>query len=156
MTTRAVRRWLPEPTRLGWLMLFALALALGVVCALATRPASAEEPERFTPTVRGGRPAVEALVDEYFPPERAAWAMRTADCETGGTFDLYAHSAGFDRRFGVWYEHVGPWQISVPTWGEKAWELFGGGLWDPRIGAAMAAWIVDNLGPGHWPVCGRR
>lgn len=135
--------------------LFALTLSLLLYAAITgTAKSEDEEAPRHVPSVRGGRAAVEELATLYFPPESVAWAVRTASCETGQTFDLYAHSSGWDRRFG-WYEHIGPWQLSVPTWAAKAWELFGGSLWSPEVNAQMAAWILVQYGAGHWPVCGR-
>lgn len=136
--------------------LYVLGCLICLVLAGASggRPASAQEAEgqRYTPASRSPREAVQELAAAHFAPAWVAWAVRTARCESG--FDLYAYSAGFDRRFG-WYQHVGPWQVSVPVWGATAWALFGGSLWDPDVGAAMAAWIVKHHGPSHWPVCGR-
>jgi hypothetical protein len=108
--------------------------------------------ERYTPSTRSPREAVQELAAAHFAPAWVAWAIRVAGCESG--FDLYAQSSGVDRVYG-WYQHVGAFQISVPTWGAKAWELFGGSLWDPDVNFAMAAWIVSHDGPRHWPVCGR-
>lgn len=118
---------------------------------ISTQPVLADEGDRYQPSSRGGRAAVEALAEQYFPPEMVGWAVRTAKCESG--FDLGAYDAGYDRRYG-YYEAIGPWQVAG-MWRAKAWELFGGPLEDPDVNAAMAAWIATNVGVGAWPVCGR-
>jgi hypothetical protein len=141
-------------------LLFLPCLAFSIARPL---PVGADDPaddgvaveQRYQPSARGGRVVVEELAAQYFAPDRVPWAVRTARCETGGTFDLYAHSSGFDRRFGVWFDFWGPWQVDAVTWRAKAWELFEGPLSEPTVGAAMAAWIVEHHGPRHWPVCGR-
>ena len=138
-------------TTAGWLMLLAL-LAAVATCGYLTATAHAEDGERYVPSARGTRQAVQELAEAHFAPEWVGWAVRTAGCESG--YDLYARSAGFDRVYG-WYEHVGAFQISVPTWAEKARELFGNELSDPDTNFAMASWIVTNFGPSHWPYCGR-
>lgn len=114
--------------------------------------ATPTEVPRVRPASRSGREAVVDLAERHFPAYLVPWALRVAACES--SFDLFAHSAGYDRRYG-WYEHVGAFQISTPTWAAKARELFGGELTDPEVNFAMAAWIVTNLGPSHWPVCSR-
>lgn len=136
-------------------LLWALAIALAVGI-LTGGNAGAEEIERHEPSARSGRAAVLELAERHFPPHLVGWAMRTAHCETGGTYDLYARSAGYDRSWRVYYDFNGPWQVDAVTWGAKAWQLFGGPLAEPEVGAAMAAWIATNLGRSHWPVCGYR
>lgn len=119
----------------------------------APEPVATEAP-RWTPSARGGRAAVEELATLYFPADQVPLVLRIARCETGGTYDLYAHSSGWDRRFGF-YEHIGALQVSTVVWSAKAWELFGGSLWEPAVNFQMAAWIMAQYGPSHWPVCGR-
>jgi hypothetical protein len=129
-------------------------VALIYVAAAGSSTVRAEEPQRFEPSSRGGRAAAVAeLAEAHFAPEWLGWAIRTASCESSNV--LYARSNGFDRRLGVSYDFWGPWQVDAVTWGATAWELFGGPLSEPHVGAAMAAWIVERYGPGHWPICGR-
>lgn len=125
---------------------------LGVVLVARTNAQSPEQ-DRYTPASRGGRAAVQELAEQHFAPEWVGWAVRTARCES--SYDLYAHSAGYDRRLGVFYRFWGPRQVDDVTWGRLAWEMFEGPLSDPHVGAAMAGWIVERYGPGHWPYCGR-
>lgn len=178
LVTFRAHRTRPEATRLGWalgLVILILAAGIGVAvaraqeidaaalavpAAVATETAptpvpTATEPARWQPSARGGRAVVEELAAQHFAPERVPWAVRTAGCETGGTYDLYARSHGFDARLGVWYDFNGAWQVDAVTWAARAWALFGGQLSDPWIGAAMAAWILERQGPGAWPICGR-
>lgn len=161
-TPFGTQRRLPPPTdsddvRARWIrrVFCALLVAVGFAASLAL-PTHADE-ERFEPSTRGGRDAVEELAYRYFPAPLVPWVMRTARCESG--FDLYAENpkgyVGFDRRLGVRYHFRGPLQVDEVTWGDEARERFGGELSDPNVSMAMAASIVDRYGTGHWPVCGR-
>ena len=150
------RAWLftppkPGPPRATTALLLALALAALLVTAAGAQ--EAEDSPRYTPSVRGGRAAVQELAEAYFPAEWVGWAIATARCESG--WDLYAHASGFDRRLGVWYAFWGALQVDAVSWGVKARQLFDGDLSEPAVNFAMAAWILEQYGPGHWPVCGR-
>lgn len=130
-----------------------VAVALGVAL---DEVAHADE-ERFEPSSRSPRDQVLELAERHFPPELVPWVMATARCESG--YDLDAENpkgyVGYDRRLGVRYHFRGPLQVDEVTWSATAWELFGGPLSDPDVSMAMAAWIVQRYGVGHWPVCGR-
>jgi hypothetical protein len=133
-------------------------LLLGLTLVLGLLPSGVRAQEvdagRMPLSTRSGRAAAVAeLAEAHFAPEWLGWAIRTASCESSNF--LYARSNGFDRRLGVHYDFWGPWQVDAVTWGATAWELFGGPLSEPHVGAAMAAWIVERYGPGHWPICGR-
>lgn len=131
-------------------IIVALALLFG------TRPAHGDEGDevaRYVPSARSGREVVREIAEMHFAAEDVPWAVRTAKCESG--YDLYAYSAGFDHRLGVWYEFVGALQTDAVTWRAKAAELFGGSIAEPMVNFALAAWIYAKLGPSHWPVCGQ-
>lgn len=145
----------PAPTPVAWVLLAALIVLLAGLC-VAVNLARAQEvdpAERYTPSARSGRQAVVELAEAHFPPESVDWAVRTARCESG--YDPYAYSAGFDRRWGVFYEHVGALQVDGVSWRRVARELALGDFLDPDVNVAVAAWILERLGPGQWPWCGR-
>lgn len=141
-------RRLPRPTALGWALLIVLMLLLGGMTAAIAR-AQESEPERYTPSARGGRQAVRELAEQHFAPEWVGWAVRTAGCES--SFDLYAYSAGFDRRWGVFYEHIGALQVDGVTWRRVA----EGDLLEPGVNFAVAAYVLATQGSRAWPWCGR-
>jgi hypothetical protein len=147
------RRRAPAPTRLGWALGAVLVLLVAGVGLAITRAQEVDEVPRYVPSARSGRAAVLELAEQHFAPEQVSWAIAVAKCESG--WNLYAYSAGFDRRWGVFYEHVGMLQVDGVSWRAKARELFGGDFIDPAVNVAMASWIVTNLGPSHWPYCGR-
>lgn len=129
--------------------------ALALTCCLAallTAPsASAQEAEgpRYSPSTRSPREAVQELAEAHFAPAWIGWVIRTAKCESG--FDLYAYSAGFDRRWGVFYEHVGALQVDGVTWRRVA----EGDLLEPAVNFAVAAYVLAQQGVRAWPWCGR-
>jgi hypothetical protein len=129
--------------------------ALLLTCCLAalltapTARAQEAEVERYSPSTRSPREAVQELAEAHFAPEWVAWVVRTARCESG--FDLYAYSAGFDRRWGVFYEHVGALQVDGVTWRRVA----AGDLLEPAVNFAVAAYVLAQQGVRAWPWCGR-
>jgi hypothetical protein len=127
------------------------ALLVGALLALGASRAAAQEAEgeRYTPSARSGREAVRELAEQHFAPEWVGWAVRTARCESG--WDLYAYSAGFDRRWGVWYEHVGALQVDGVTWRRMA----EGDILEPAVNFAVAAYVLAEQGVRAWPWCGR-
>jgi len=151
--SRLIRRsgltWLGVATLLLWLLVAAaIPFLAGVLVARADEP-----DDRYTPATRSPRQAVVELAERHFPPDRVAWAVATAWCES--RFDLFAYSSGYDPLDGYW-AHIGAFQISEPTWAATAWRIWGDSLWNPEVNFAMAAWILDRYGPSQWPYCGRR
>jgi hypothetical protein len=84
----------------------------------------------------------------------AHYATRIAWCES--RHDPNAYDEGFDRRYGVWYRHVGLFQVEQTLWGATAWRVFGGSLWEPRVNAGMMGLILKQQGWANgWPYCAR-
>lgn len=82
----------------------------------------------------------------------AHFATRVAYCESQHV--AHAEDSGFDRRYGVFYRHVGLWQVEANIWGATAWRVFGGSLWDPRVNAQMMGLILGQQGWAiGWPYC---
>lgn len=144
---------LVEPPQRSRRPVVALLLAI-VACVLFADVASAQE--RYAPSTRSSRAAVEELAYRHFPAQSVPWVMRTAGCESG--FDLYAENPkggpGYDRHWRVYYWFKGPMQVDAVTWGATAAEL-GYDLDTPDGSMAMAARILEWQGVGAWPVCGR-
>ena len=74
------------------------------------------------------------------------WAVATVRCETGGTFDPYAH--GHEEYRGVYYHFLGPWQIAVTTHEGNDW------LYDMYANTVEAHLKYAASGTAPWPVCG--
>jgi hypothetical protein len=144
------RKRLPRLTPFGLALVLALALGLVFACGvtLVRAQEAAEDVPRYEPVSRGPRAAVD-LIEAAFPADWAPWAVRTARCESG--LDPYAYSAGFDRRWGVFYEHVGALQVDGVTWRRVAV----GDFREPAVNLAVAAYVLTVQGTGAWPYCGR-
>lgn len=106
---------------------------------LVNGPYDNNSPE-FSWAVERWRPAV----DMYFPADRVDWALRIIKCESHG--DPLAKNPTSSAS-GL-FQHLGS------LWGKRTaaagWE--DADIFDPYANIAMAAWLLDNGGPGHW-VC---
>ena len=96
--------------------------------------------EEFAWAVERWRPIVAA----YFPEDRIDWALRIIECESHG--DPLARNPASTAS--------GLFQHLAGLWGERAaaagWA--GSDIFDPFANIAVAAWLLDTGGPGHW-VC---
>ncbi len=97
-------------------------------------------PSEFAWEVERWRP----VVDLYFPANRVDWGLRIIDCESGG--DPIAKNPNSTAS--------GLFQHLASLWDERAvaagWE--DADVFDPFANIAVAAWLLDNGGSGHW-VC---
>ncbi|MEA2002813.1 MAG: transglycosylase SLT domain-containing protein [Actinomycetota bacterium] len=84
------------------------------------------------------------VVDLYFPADMVDWALRIIDCESGG--DPVAKNPNSTAS--------GLFQHLASLWSDRAsaaeWE--DADVFDPFANIAVAAWLLDNGGTGHW-VC---
>lgn len=123
-------------------VLFALFL---VVTVSSADPVRAED--RYEPSSRGGRAAIEETIAAYFPPNAVPRALRVAQCES----NLNPWAIGFG-----WYR--GLFQIDPELHQAKADAMFGRGasLYSTEVNIAVAAWLYAESGWRPWPVCGSR
>ena len=87
---------------------------------------------------------IETLIRQYFQPEDVEWGLRVSWCEshwdasaknpTSSASGLFQHLARF------W-----PERSAAAGWAEAS-------IWDPVANTAVAAWLYESGGPGHW-VC---
>ena len=84
------------------------------------------------------------VVASYFPEDRIDWALRIIECESRG--DPLAKNPSSTAS--------GLFQHLASLWDERAakagWD--GSDVFDPFANIAVAAWLLDTGGPGHW-VC---
>lgn len=84
------------------------------------------------------------VVAIYFPEELIDWALRVIECESHG--DPLAKNPNSTAS--------GLFQHLASLWDERAiaagWE--DADVFDPFANIAVAAWLLDTGGPGHW-VC---
>ena len=94
----------------------------------------------FTWAVERWRP----IVASYFPEDRIDWALRIIECESHG--DPLAKNPASTAS--------GLFQHLASLWDERATAAGWGGadVFDPLANIAVAAWLLDTGGPGHW-VC---
>jgi hypothetical protein len=94
----------------------------------------------FPSAVERWRPAVAT----YFPTEQVDWALRIIECESHG--DPNAKNPRSTAS--------GLFQHLASLWEERAaaagWP--GADVFDPYANIAVAAWLFETGGPGHW-VC---
>ena len=84
------------------------------------------------------------VVDMYFPDDRIDWALRIIACESRGEPDAKNPTSSASGLF----QHL------ARLWPERA-EAAGFGdydVFDPYANIAVAAWLLETGGPGHW-VC---
>ena len=107
---------------------------------------SREPAARDSEVLRGSEAAFVAVAcrPEFSWP--CEWATATVRCETGGTFDPYAH--GHEWYRGVYYHFLGPWQIAVTMHEENEW------LYDPYQNTIEAHLKYGTQGVTAWPNCG--
>jgi hypothetical protein len=95
---------------------------------------------KFAWAVERWRPVVAI----YFPEDRIDWALRIIECESHG--DPLAKNPTSTAS--------GLFQHLASLWDERAiaagWE--DADVFDPFANIAVAAWLLDTGGPGHW-VC---
>jgi len=97
----------------------------------------------FTWDVERWRP----IVSTYFPADRVNWALRILECESHG--DPNAKNPNSTAS--------GLFQHLASLWDDRAaaagWE--GADVFDPFANVAVAAWLFETGGPGHWVCKGR-
>ena len=115
-------------------LLAAIAFAAGVLTVRG------QEAERYSPSTRAGRPALEALVADHFPPDQVAAALAVIACES--RFDPAATGAAGE---------VGLFQLQPAYWRRLAERLFwpGVSLYDAEVNVATAAalWRLSGWRP---------
>jgi len=98
----------------------------------------------FTWAVERWRP----IVDMYFPEDRIDWALRIMECESHGDPDAKNPTSTASGLF----QHLGSlWEERTVAAGREGADIF-----DPFANIAVAAWLLDNGGPGHWVCKARR
>lgn len=96
--------------------------------------------DEFTWEVERWRPIVAA----YFPADRVDWALRIIECESHGDPNAKNPTSTASGLF----QHLGSlWEERTLAAG---WD--GADILDPFANIAMAAWLFETGGPGHW-VC---
>lgn len=87
------------------------------------------------------------LVAMYFPEDRIEWALRIVSCESGGDPNAKNPHSSASGLF----QHLGR------LWPDRAAKAGfpGADVFDPVANIAVAAWLLDNGGTGHW-VCKAR
>lgn len=94
----------------------------------------------FTWAVERWRP----IVSTYFPDDHVDWALRIIECESHG--DPNAKNPRSTAS--------GLFQHLASLWGDRTaaagWK--GADVFDPFANVAVAAWLLETGGPGHW-VC---
>lgn len=100
---------------------------------------------RSTPAPSTVSPGVEqwrSLVEEYFKPEDAPWAMAVMWCESQGDPNAKNPASSASGLF----QHLASY------WGERSaaagWA--GASIWDPEANVAVAAWLLAHGGRSHW------
>ena len=87
------------------------------------------------------------LVTIHFPSDRVDWALRIIECESHGEPNAKNPRSSASGLF----QHL------ASLWDERAaaagWA--GADVFDPQANIAVAAWLLENGGPGHW-VCKAR
>ena len=96
--------------------------------------------DEFAWAVERWRPIVAA----YFPSDRVDWALRIMECESHGDPDAKNPTS---TASGLFQHLASLWQERTIAAG---WE--GADIFDPFANIAMAAWLLETGGPGHW-VC---
>ncbi len=84
------------------------------------------------------------VVDLYFPADRVDWGLRIIDCESRG--DPVAKNPN-STASGLFQHLASLWDDRAVAAGWKDADVF-----DPFANVAVAAWLLDNGGTGHW-VC---
>ena len=96
--------------------------------------------EEFRWAVERWRP----IVASYFPEDRVDWALRIIECESHGDPEAKnprsTASGLFQHLASLWDERTAA----------AGWD--GADVFDPFANIAMAAWLYETGGPGHW-VC---
>lgn len=84
------------------------------------------------------------VVTDYFPEDRIDWALSIIACESHG--DPLAKNPTSSAS--------GLFQHLASLWDERSTKAGWAGtdVFDPLANIAVAAWLLDNGGPGHW-VC---
>jgi hypothetical protein len=84
------------------------------------------------------------VVAMYFPTDRVDWALHIIECESHGDPDAKNPRSTASGLF----QHL------ASLWGERAaaagWA--DADVFDPFANIAVAAWLLETGGPGHW-VC---
>jgi hypothetical protein len=145
------------PTRVAvWLLVVCLSVVGGALLIDAAEAQESSWASSVQDTVFTYQEQYGIVADVLGPGPLAHKMTRVAFCES--RFDHAAYSAGYDRRLGVFYEHVGSFQISSSHWGRLTRELHGpdASLLDPIVNARMMAVILEQQGLAAWPVCGAR
>ncbi len=110
---------------------------------------TAYEEEQRRLAALGGVLRWRTLVEQYFPPERVAEALRVMHCESRGNPD--ARHPGSDAS-GLFQFLAGTWAFASPRAGFP-----GASRFDPEANVASAAWLVDySIRTNHpWGPWGR-
>lgn len=117
-----------------------------------TPPTTTTTPPTTTTTTTtppsGGRLSeseMRALASQYFPAEEVDKAVLVARCESN--YDPSAYNPA--GPYGGLYQHsVAHWDVRAVSAG---WA--GASIYDPVANTAVAAWLFDRGGWGHWPWC---
>lgn len=94
----------------------------------------------FTWDVERWRP----LVSTYFPSDRIDWALHIIECESHG--DPNAKNPR-STASGLFQHLASMWDDRAEAAGWAGSDVF-----DPLANVAVAAWLLETGGPGHW-VC---
>ena len=87
------------------------------------------------------------VVAMYFPDDRVDWALRIIECESHGDPEAKNPRSSASGLF----QHLGSlWDERTAAAGWDDADIF-----DPFANIAMAAWLLETGGPGHW-VCKAR
>ncbi len=84
------------------------------------------------------------FVADYFPEDRIDWALRIIQCESGG--DPLAKNPT-STASGLFQHLASLWEERAAKAGWADSDVF-----DPLANIAVAAWLLETGGPGHW-VC---
>lgn len=84
------------------------------------------------------------VVAMYFPADRVDWALRIIECESHG--DPMAKNPT-STASGLFQHLASLWDERTRAAGWEDADVF-----DPFANIAVAAWLLDTGGPGHW-VC---
>lgn len=87
------------------------------------------------------------VVESYFPGDRVDWALRIIECESKGE---PAAKNPRSTASGLFQHLASLWDDRAVAAGWAQADVF-----DPVANIAVAAWLLDNGGPGHW-VCKAR
>ena len=88
-----------------------------------------------------------SLIASHFPASQVDDALRVVACESGGNPSVVNPVGGY----------AGLFQHAPAYWNERSTKAgwSGASIFDPEANIAVAAWLVDRDGWGHWPRCGR-